>query len=90
MKTEKRQLAFVLCVRNQGEVDLEPRKVYQVLPDRAAARDGLTRVVDESGEDYLYPAEYFVPVKLPATAAREFSLLSEDVQQPTSRGTSRN
>ena len=72
MKREKRQSRFVLCIRNEGSDDLEPRKVYQLLPDRAAAREGYVRVVDESGEDYLYPAEYFVPVRFPAAIAREF------------------
>ena len=61
---------FVLCIRNEGCEDLEPRKVYQVLPDETAARDGYVRVVDESGEDYLYPAGCFVPVELPEAAAK--------------------
>jgi hypothetical protein len=72
MKTEKPRSAFVLCIRNEGTDDLELRKVYQVLPDRAATREGLVRLIDESGEDYLYPVEYFVPVKLPAIAAKQF------------------
>lgn len=57
------------CIRKEGSDDLEPRKVYQVVPDRDAVREGYVRVVDESGEDYLYPAEYFVAVRLPAAAA---------------------
>jgi hypothetical protein len=61
---------FVLCLRNEDCEDLEPGKVYQVLPDEKAARDGYLRVVDESGEDYLYPANYFVTIRLPQTAAR--------------------
>lgn len=56
---------FVLCIRNDECEDLEFRKVYQVLPDKVAAKDGYLRVVDESGEDYLYPESYFVPVALP-------------------------
>jgi hypothetical protein len=63
MKVEKPQSKFVLCIRSESSDDLEPRKVHQVLPDRAAARDGYVRVIDESGEDYLYPGEYIVPVK---------------------------
>jgi hypothetical protein len=55
---------FVLCVRNDQCEDLEVRKVYQVLPDRKALQDGYVRIVDESGEDYLYPESYFVPVNL--------------------------
>jgi hypothetical protein len=75
MKNEKPRSKFVLCVRNQGAEDLEPRKVYQVLPDREL-RDGYVRVIDESGEDYLYPAEYFVPLKLPVAIVRELGALS--------------
>ena len=76
MKAEKPQSTFVLCIRNEGADDLELRKVYRVLPDREATREGLIRLVDESGEDYLYPADYFVPVKLPAIAARQFAIPS--------------
>jgi len=65
---------FVICVRNEGSEDLEPRKIYQVLPDRSAVREGLVRVIDESGEDYLYPADYFVPVRLPIALAEKLVL----------------
>ena len=47
------------------------RKVYQVLPDPIAAKEGFLRIIDESGEDYLYPGEYFISLKLPATILRE-------------------
>jgi hypothetical protein len=50
--------------------DLEARKVYQVLPDREASREGYVRVIDESGEDYMYPSDLFIPVKLPPAVAR--------------------
>ena len=50
---------------------MERCKVYRILPDRTASRDGYLRVVDESGEDYLYPAEYFVPVSLPVAVVRD-------------------
>jgi hypothetical protein len=66
-RTKKR---FLLCVRNKGCEDLEPRKLYEQLPDSCAAEDGYVRVVDESGEDYLYPADYFVAVELPREAER--------------------
>jgi hypothetical protein len=66
---KRRQLA--LCLRNKGyEVSLERRKIYQVLPDRDAAAHGQLRVIDESGEDYLYPATFFVLIKLPRTVRR--------------------
>ncbi len=61
---------FVICLRNDDCVDLEVRKVYPVLPDAAAAKDGYVRVIDESGEDYLYPAGYFVSVEVPLAARK--------------------
>ena len=71
MKRLKASPRFVLCIRAAASVDVEQRKVYQLLPDRVANRDGYVRVIDESGEDYLYPAEYFVPVRLPAAVTRD-------------------
>lgn len=68
MKRQKRQ--FVICIRNKGAEDLEPRKVYRVLPDVRAAKDGLIRGIDETGEDYLYPAAYFIALELPREAER--------------------
>jgi len=59
------QPKFVICVRNGDAEDLEIRKIYQVIPDEAASTDGLLRVVDESGEDYLYPADLFIQIELP-------------------------
>ncbi|MBI3696280.1 MAG: hypothetical protein HY238_15765 [Acidobacteria bacterium] len=83
MKGEKPRSKFVLCIRNDGSDDLEPRKVYQVLPDRAAVREGYIRVIDESGEDYLYPAEYFAPVRLPAAITQQLvSLVSPSNRAP--------
>ena len=56
----------VLCVRNDGyPASLEVRKVYRVLADAAATEHGLIRVIDESGADYLYPANYFVRIEPP-------------------------
>ena len=69
MATAKRQL--VLCLRNDGyEVSLERRKIYQVIPDREAKAHGQLRVLDESGEDYLYPATFFATVSLPPPLRR--------------------
>ena len=62
---------LVLCLRNKGyEASLERRKIYQVLPDQDAARHGQLRVIDESGEDYLYPEKFFAPITLPRTLRR--------------------
>jgi hypothetical protein len=59
---------FALCVENKDSEDLETRKIYVVVRDEDAEREGYFRVVDESGEDYLYPASYFILVELPAEA----------------------
>lgn len=58
---------FAVCVRNAGhEASLELRKLYEVVPDPDAERDGMLRVIDESGEDYLYSARMFVLAPLPS------------------------
>lgn len=65
---------FLLCLQNQGYLaSLEVRKVYQSIDDPQAASLGLVRVIDESGEDYLFPTEFFVPIKLPRAATRAFA-----------------
>ena len=56
---------YVLCVHAEGDVDLESRKLYEVLSDDRAAADGYIRVIDESGEDYLYPEKFFMRIDLP-------------------------
>ena len=62
--TERR---FAVCVRNRGyEASLERNKIYPVLPDEEAERDGDLRVVDESGEDYLFSADRFVAIDVPS------------------------
>ena len=69
MKTSGKRL--VICLKNKGyDVSLERRKIYQVLPDSRAAKHGLIRVVDESGEDYLYPQSFFAPIELPQPIRR--------------------
>jgi hypothetical protein len=65
---------FALCIDNKDCEDLVIRKIYQVLPDENAAKDGYLRVVDESGEDYLYPESYFVLIKLPRKAQDALSV----------------
>jgi len=57
---------LVVCVKNKGyEASLEVRKLYEVVSDPKAEKHQHIRVIDESGEDYLYPKEYFVEVELP-------------------------
>ena len=65
---------FVICVKNEGyEASLEFRKVYDVLEDKEAETHGLVRVVDESGEDYLFPEEYFVAIELSSPIRNQLS-----------------
>ena len=62
---------FAVCISNKGyPVSLERRKVYRLLADSVAYKHHQVRVIDESGEDYLYPQEYFVPIKLPQAAEK--------------------
>lgn len=66
-KTAATQRRFAVCVRNDGyEASLERNKIYAVLADVDAERDGDLRVVDESGEDYLFAADRFVAIEVPA------------------------
>ena len=63
--------SYVLCIKNRNcAASLEVGKVYRVLPDAQAGRHGQIRVIDESGEDYLYPRERFVPIVVPSVAKR--------------------
>ncbi len=74
MRIKKETHAFVLCIKNAGyPASLEVRKVYQRLPDAAAEARHLVRVIDESGEDYLYSEDYFVPIEVPQTAQGVFA-----------------
>ena len=67
----KRRTEFVVCIANKGyAASLELRKIYLVIPDKEASELHQIRVIDESGEDYLYPDDYFVPVQLPHAVER--------------------
>src|SRR5262245_21021373 len=84
---------FVICIDNSDYLaSLELHEVYRVLPDTRAAEDGFIRVVDESGEDYLYSAKRFVQVELPRQVersvnrgVREITKLANKTSQPSSR-----
>jgi hypothetical protein len=70
----KKPSRFLLCIKNDGyPASLEIHKVYQRVPDAAAAARHLVRVIDESGEDYLFPEAWFVPIELPRAAADLFA-----------------
>lgn len=59
---------FALCVKNDDCEDIEIRKIYKMIPDKRASQEGYLRIVDESGEDYLYPESYFLIIDLPFQA----------------------
>ncbi len=74
---KKADSGFVICIENKATpVSLEKCKVYRTLPDAASAKHGYIRVVDESGEDYLYPQKYFLPIALPKSVLRALRLAS--------------
>ena len=75
MRRRKIKPRFVICIID-SEPDLELRKIYQVVPDEKAASSKHLRIIDESGEDYLYPEQYFIPVELPATAEKTLLMVS--------------
>lgn len=65
---------YCVCVNNRSNpAALEVRKIYRMLEDPAAGARGLVRVIDESGEDYLYPGKFLVPIEVPPVAARAFA-----------------
>lgn len=67
---------YMICVENRSyEASLELMKVYAVLTDREAEKHHQVRVIDESGDDYLYPNRYFAPVRLPAETKEKLELI---------------
>ena len=77
MAKKKIDQRFVLCVKNDNyPVSLEVRKVYRAILDEAAAARHFVRVIDESGEDYLFPDSYFVAIDLPQAAVSAFTQAS--------------
>ncbi|MBI2927548.1 MAG: hypothetical protein HYY24_17775 [Verrucomicrobia bacterium] len=83
MKRGKTTPRFVLCMEADADSDLTPRKGYDVLADPKAEREGFLRVLDESGDDYLYPADCFVDIGLPPTAKRRLVHFREEVSPVT-------
>ncbi|MGA1871060.1 MAG: hypothetical protein ACMUJM_21205 [bacterium] len=70
MGKENTKREFAICIENKDCEDLEKRKIHQILPDENAAKEHYIRVIDESGEDYLYPESYFILVQLPLKAQK--------------------
>jgi hypothetical protein len=66
---------FVVCLKNSGyEASIEPRKIYQVIADKEADAHKMLRVINESGEDYLFPVALFSPISLSQTLVKELAL----------------
>jgi hypothetical protein len=84
VKTTKSASRFVICVDNsEYPASLEMHKIYRVIPDKEARADGDLRIIDESGEDYLFPADYFIPIDLPQTVVRA---LNKSLARPSTTG----
>jgi hypothetical protein len=66
----KHKRRFAICIRTDDPDLLTPRRIYEVLPDESAAKSEYLRVIDNEGEDYLYPASYFVLVEFPPAIER--------------------
>jgi len=73
MAAPRKNIQFVLCIEDKDAEDIEKGKVYRIVPDSKAEKDGFVRIVDESTEDYLYPESYFVPIDLPDEAQKALS-----------------
>lgn len=69
-RTRKSEPRFAVCVRSDDPDLLTPRMIYQILPDESAAKSKQVRVIDNEGEDYLYPKNYFIFIDLPTEIQR--------------------
>lgn len=76
MSQTQQASGYVVCTRNEGCDDLDRLKVYRTIPDEPASDQGFLRVIDDSGEDYLYPASYFVTIELSSEAEEALRIAS--------------
>ncbi len=73
---------FSICINNsEYPASLELHKIYRIIPDKEAEHDGDLRIIDESGEDYLYPAKYFVSLRLPSTIVRTLTRRAHSISK---------
>ena len=72
---------FAICINTDDPDLLTPRMIYQVLPDESAAKSNYIRVIDNEGEDYLYPADYFICVDFPLTVEHVLLRVLEKTSQ---------
>jgi len=80
-KHQKPGPQFAICIRTDDPDLLTPRMIYEVLPDESAAKSNYIRVIDNEGEDYLYPADYFVFVDLPQAIEQALLRISLPISQ---------
>jgi hypothetical protein len=74
MQNDKSEIRYAVCINDGGYIDdLKVRTIYKVLPDESAARSHYLRIVDETGEDYLYPEIYFVLIDVPREVEEIFA-----------------
>jgi hypothetical protein len=75
MEQKSQEKQFVICISNEGyPASLEVRKIYEVVADGSAGEHGLIRVIDESGEDYLYPHNHFISIDLPQSIEKALTV----------------
>lgn len=86
MKSGQKESQFGICIHNEGCEDLALFKMYHVFYDETVAQDGYIRVLDESGEDYLYPENFFILLELPAETEDRLSAVYQHVLTRISTG----
>lgn len=86
MKSVQKESQFGICIHHEGCEDLELFKMYHILHDETVAQDGYIRVFDESGEDYLYPKNFFILLELPTETEDRLSAVYQHVLTRMSAG----
>jgi hypothetical protein len=79
---QKSKSCFVICIYTDDPDLLTPRMIYEVIPDESAAKSNYLRVIDNEGEDYLYPADYFISVKFPHTIDQKLLRIPLPITRP--------
>ena len=87
-KQKKPEQKFAICIDTDDPDLLTPRMIYEVLPDESAVESKYVRVIDNEGEDYLYPVDYFIFIDLPDSIQQALLRISPPVlhSEPTARG----
>ena len=80
-KNQTEESRFAICINTDDPDLLTPRMIYEVLPDENAAKSNYIRVIDNEGEDYLYPSDYFIFIDFPHTVKEALSRISLPISQ---------